>query len=299
MKTIKLQVRAGKPFDDLKLFFKSIPEIFDHFKFDTSGSPDFVIYYSKHKAPKEKCVKILYAREYMNIDMRTCDWALGWQYEDQIKSNRYIRFPNYSFHHGCGKNMIKRKSHNSVQTLKEKTKFCSFIYWHKVSTRVDFFRRLGKYKFVHSPGPLCNNCAPIGGYGTPMQSRLSTDKWKEKIDYLRQYKFNIAFENRNAVGYTSEKLYHAFAANTIPIYWGNKLVGRDFNIDRFVHALDCSSNNERDIFNHLVRKVKELDNDDEKYINMLNQPCYPNNKLTPYADHKRLLNFFIRIFNSR
>jgi len=40
-----------------------------------------------------------------------------------------------------------------------------------------------------------------------------------KIQFLKQYKFNIAFENASLPGYTTEKVRRGDAARCLPIYW--------------------------------------------------------------------------------
>lgn len=42
-----------------------------------------------------------------------------------------------------------------------------------------------------------------------------------KIDLTKNYKFDICYENtKNVRGYISERIFDAFAAGCIPIYWG-------------------------------------------------------------------------------
>jgi hypothetical protein len=62
--------------------------------------------------------------------------------------------------------------------------------------------------------------------------------WKAKVDFLRAYKFVIAFENSSSPGYNTEKLTDAIEADCVPIYWGDPEIGRSFNVRRFVNAHD-------------------------------------------------------------
>jgi alpha(1,3/1,4) fucosyltransferase len=43
----------------------------------------------------------------------------------------------------------------------------------------------------------------------------------DKIQFLKQYSFNICPENSNATGYVTEKVFDAILAGCIPIYWGS------------------------------------------------------------------------------
>lgn len=45
--------------------------------------------------------------------------------------------------------------------------------------------------------------------------------YQAKLDYLRDYRFNLCPENSDAPGYVTEKVWHAHAAGCIPVYWGS------------------------------------------------------------------------------
>ena len=78
----------------------------------------------------------------------------------------------------------------------------------------DLFKRLEKYKFVHSGGELFNN---------------SGENTENKSLFIRNSKFNIACENESYPGYTTEKILEAFLAGCIPVYWGNPEIALEFN----------------------------------------------------------------------
>jgi hypothetical protein len=128
-----------------------------------------------------------------------------------------------------------------------------------------------KYKHVDCPGLVLNNM-PRGSIAPRWQSSEYSSGnvdagWNQgKLDFLRNYKFTIAFENLCFDGYTTEKLIHPFMANSVPIYWGNPLVTKDFNPKAFINC------NDYDSFDDVIQRVKELDNDDEQYLEMLRQP---------------------------
>ena len=118
-----------------------------------------------------------------------------------------------------------------------------------VNIRIDFFNRLQKYKGVDSGGGTLNN---IG---------FRVD---EKIGFLKDYKFTIAFENDIQPGYTTEKLLDPFLSGSLPIYMGNPIVGLDFNKDSFICANDYPD------LDSVIRRVVEIDNHDELYNHMMN-----------------------------
>ena len=84
--------------------------------------------------------------------------------------------------------------------------------------RIGFFKELSKYKKVDSGGKVLNN---VGGCV------------EDKLEFIKDYKFVISFENSAHPGYTTEKIVDPLAMNCIPIYWGNPYVARDFNNKRF------------------------------------------------------------------
>ena len=43
---------------------------------------------------------------------------------------------------------------------------------------------------------------------------------KDKLATLKQYTFTLAFENSDIDGYVTEKIFHALACGSVPLYWG-------------------------------------------------------------------------------
>merc|ERR1712014_409495 len=91
---------------------------------------------------------------------------------------------------------------------------------------------------------------------------------KDKLAFLRGYRFNVAFENASHPGYCTEKLLHAFAAGCVPIYWGDPRVSRyrdssgpsdsveaDFNPKALISAHDYETPELR------VRHIEAVDRD--------------------------------------
>ena len=74
-----------------------------------------------------------------------------------------------------------------------------------------------------------------------------------KIDFLKPYKFNIAFENRSLPGYTTEKIFEPMLARCLPIYWGNPLINEEFNPRSLLNAADYHDDDA------LIGKVRELE----------------------------------------
>ena len=149
------------------------------------------------------------------------------------------------------------------EMIAKKSRFCAFVVTNPTNQiRNDAFIWLSAYKHVDSAGRLYNNCGPeifagLGGGGGELI----------KHEFLKNYKFCLAYENQSASGYTTEKILHAKAAGCIPIYWGDPEIGRDFNIKGFLNAKDCKSPEE------LIELVKSVDTNDEKYAEMCSLPA--------------------------
>lgn len=70
------------------------------------------------------------------------------------------------------------------------------------------------------------------------------------------------------LGYCTEKIIDAFRTRTIPIYYGDKNIEKEFNKDAFIN---CS--NKKDI-DKVIEKIKEIDNDEELYLKMINEKIF-------------------------
>src|SRR4029077_584759 len=189
-----------------------------------------------------------------------CDYALTCHH---LEDPRHLRLPFYVLY-GDAQSILKGQE-NPAQILAQKTKFCSFVVSNhhpkKNKNREQFFHRLSRYKRVDSGGRFLNNIGgPVpGGPGG-------------KVAFLRQYKFNIAFENASIPGYTTEKIFEAMQARTLGIYWGDPLIGREFNTQSFLNAADFPDEEA------LIEKIIELDRDDAKYLDFVGQPYFHGDK---------------------
>jgi hypothetical protein len=115
---------------------------------------------------------------------------------------------------------------------------------------------------------------------------------EKKTEFLRPYKFSIAFENESKVGYTSEKLFEAMQGHGVPLYWGNPRVKEEFNPKSFLNYFDFESEEA------LIAKIIELDKDDAKYFEYLKQPYFYNDQPSEAFDEKKQLDFFEKIFTT-
>lgn len=151
------------------------------------------------------------------------------------------------------------KKHMSVTADLAKRKFCAITagnFWQAARQRRDMLNLLSSYKQVDSGGKSLNN---VGG---PV---------KDKLQFESEYKFVIAFDNVEN-GFVQDKIGMAFAAGTIPIYWGNPSVTDIYNEKAFINCHNYNS------FEDVLERVRELDEDDEKYLAMLREPAVLHEK---------------------
>ena len=67
----------------------------------------------------------------------------------------------------------------------------------------------------------------------------------QKIPVLRQYRFNIAYENTGGLpGYLTEKIFDSFAACCVPVYWGDPDVAKSIPKACFVDRRNFQSHQE-------------------------------------------------------
>ena len=104
---------------------------------------------------------------------------------------------------------------------------------------------------------------------------------KNKLDFCQKYKFNIAFENSSSPGYTTEKILEPLSVSSIPIYWGNPLVTRDFNPEAFVYV------NVQDDIHSVISRIIQLDKDDAAYLRMVRANPFASEQQYQYREHLR------------
>lgn len=224
-----------------------------------SDQPDFLFYsvFGNSFENYDNCVKIFFTSENVVPNFNHADYAIG--FDDIQFEDRYLKYPIYY------DEMDKAVSDKS-QITKDyaNRKFCNFIYSNASSGegskfRIKLCQLLSTYKKVDCPGKVLNNMTDaINARG---------DNFKAgKLKFQKNYKFTIAVENSASNGYVTEKIAHAFMAHTIPIYWGAPDICKDFNPKAFINCRDYVNLDE------VVKKVVELDNNDEAYMEMLYEP---------------------------
>ncbi len=95
---------------------------------------------------------------------------------------------------------------------------------------------------------------------TPSCGARSDGGWRlSKLGVLHKYRFTVAFENSEHLGYTTEKVFDAFQADTVPIYWGNPAAAIDVDPRAMISFYEHGS------LAKLVDHVLEVDADPDLY----------------------------------
>lgn len=219
------------------------------------------------------CCRIQYSGEDNWPDLNLYDYAMGFPLLDY--DGRYLRLPLYALRPTWGAALAKHTA--PAASFLGRQKFCNFVVSNDFSAvRNDFFAALSSRRRVDSGGQYANNIGgPVG----------------DKIAFQRQYKFSIAYENSRTPGYCTEKIVDAFAAGTVPIYWGDPCVGQEFNPAAFVCADDFADNAA------LIAYLDKLDKDDAAFLAMCQAPILrPGCRAAQYQDDSACLAFLDGIF---
>ena len=148
-------------------------------------------------------------------------------------------------------------------------KFCVFINSnHKAWQRIDFCQRL----LNHPSLPKVDCC---GKSLTNCDICPYTHSSPEFINFLRQYKFIICFENSDKDGYFTEKIINAFVGDTVPIYWCNKNAQKYFNEKSMILLPEYTENHIQKVIDEIVT----LQNNDELYAQKLREPLFKENQI--------------------
>ncbi len=269
METLKINFGFfWKGFDNHNNFFTRL--LSKRFNVEISDNPDFYFfthpYDGKRDYLKYNCHRIFLGWENVRADWNSCDYVLD---SDFYTNNiRQKRLPIWA----AGWSLDKLTMPKDVTPFQAKKKFCCMLVSNpKAKERIEFFHKLSAYKKVDSAGRYLNN---IGH---------SVDN---KMEFIKDYKFVLSFENSSYPGYTTEKLIEPMFVNSIPVYWGNPVVQKDFNTKSFVNVNDFKS------YDEAIEHIIELDKNEEKYLEMASQPWLNDNRIADEFSEESFLNFF-------
>lgn len=216
-----------------------------------------VLFYSTFGNEHRKFIgkKIFYTSENVLPNFDECDLAITFCHLPN--ESRHLRLPQYVHYILNPEFLVKDASYNPESILKNKNGFCNFLVSNpRGAERNKFFKMLNRRKAVDSGGRHFNNIGRIVS---------------NKLSFISDYKFTLAFENSSSPGYTTEKLVEPMLAHSLPIYWGNPDVARDFNPRSFINISDFPS------FEAAVDHILKVDSDEQLYLSYLREPWFNRN----------------------
>jgi len=226
------------------------------------------------------CIRIFFSAENMRPDFSGCDFAMTFDY---LEDPRHYRLPLYGLYIDQRNNLndlLKLITEEQAMSIwQKKTKFCCMVVSNgRSKKRIDFFYKLSKVKQVDSGGRYLNNI------GSPVNDKLA---------FINDYKFVIAFENSSYPGYTTEKILDPLYMHSIPVYWGNPLVGNDFNKKKILDYNDYSSEDE------LIEAMLQIERNPALALSMLTEPVFPVNAVPEYIKEDNVFAFLEKIIRNK
>lgn len=139
------------------------------------------------------------------------DLAMGF---GEVDNKKYLRFPYWmltTFSPDADEQGIRKRIKEINDTHYQKSQDCVLICGHdKKGTREMVYNGVKDILSVKFAGRWRNNT-----------DELWTTYQDDKELYLRNFKFNICPENDNTKNYVTEKIFDAFIADCIPLYYGS------------------------------------------------------------------------------
>jgi hypothetical protein len=232
-------------------------------------------------------------------------YALGYEHHDH---DRYLRFPTYVLDAHVLHNegglfesnfgwLTKPKKYEDIKLIKKH--FCSLVQASFNPDRDQFFNIVEKYHYIKSSGPY-RQTIPDSETLNPHKYHNYSNKdymgkidgltYRDKINFFSDCTFNMAFQYTNTDYLTQEKIIHAFASNSIPIFYGNQYIEEEgFNPESFINAHKFKN------FDELVDELNTIYSDNNKLKSYFESPIFNENKLPIYFDEDYILDFFSKI----
>lgn len=242
-----------------------LKDCFPGVEFDFYSSPenaDIILCSSfgnqRYNYKNTKGVKIFYTGENERAQLDVCDYSLSFDYDTH--GGRNFRLAHWFLYINWWNEPDFKHSRISVEELFaepnpnevwNREKFCSIIIGNPVKNRLEVIEKLNEYK-------------PVEGFGKVFGSYHEGCK----IQLIKNYRFNVCFENSITDGYVTEKLLEAKVAGCIPIYYGDVSVANDFNEKCFVNYNRFSSPSE------LLEEIISIDTNKDKFFEFASRPLF-------------------------
>jgi hypothetical protein len=241
-----------------------------------TAHPD-ILFYGDGKSGAHRnfrdCTRVCITYENLYPDFSECDYCMAYMHLDHP---RYLRMPDWAIIYEPER-FLKEPGY-ADRIIDEPRDFCAFVASNgnlrRTRKRIEFFTQLNSCKKVNSGGRVMNNV------GEPLADHYA---------FARKHRFYMAFENASYPGYTTEKIADGMTNGCIPIYWGDPMVGVDFNPRSFINVGDFSDETSA------IRHILEVEQQPSLYRRYLDEPFFHENKIPGLFDEQRVLSFFRRI----
>lgn len=274
MKTIRLWADSDSTRHLMRLLCARVAD--RYLCHETPDRPDFFFFSGfQHRELLHSGIRVFVTGENLIPDFNLADFAIA--FAPIEFPGRYLRWPLFRFYTDAYALALNRPA---LTALPERPGFCACVVSnmkHRQDPLADTADALAAHQPLSYGGRWRNTT------GEPVRS---------KHEFLLQHRFSLAFENTSAPGYTTEKLLEALAARTIPIYWGNPDIARDFNPAAFINAADFPSPAA------LAQHIAALDRDPARMLAMLNEPVFPGNIEPPHLRDTVIVDFLTRLFDT-
>jgi alpha(1,3/1,4) fucosyltransferase len=230
-----------------------------------SESPDVLFYScyggSHNNINRAKTKKVFWPGENIRPNFNECDYSLSFDFDDyQGRNSRfplwltYIDFFNKKTYvnqkYLLPVDYILFPNLNNTFFKQEKTEQVIILTKHLKNRKDEIVNKLAGKMQVHGYGSFFN--------------RGIEDGEDVKMKLISRFKFHICCENSLYPGYYTEKLLHAKAAGTIPIYHSDTKISEDFNPDGFLNLANFNS------VDNFVDAILQVDKNEQLYNNIKN-----------------------------
>lgn len=178
----------------------------------------------------------IHSRNFHHWVLEEFDRVVTWN-DDLVNGEKFIKF-NYALGFSPPEEVIP---------FHEKKGYCMFVGNKSSFYPTELYsERLGVIEFLESWAPWNFDL-----YGPDWSfDRICYRGFADnKIAFMKCYKFPIVYENMNGItGYITEKLFDAFSAGCVPIYWGASNIHQFVPQNTFIDREDFGSNEELFVF---------------------------------------------------
>ena len=163
-----------------------------------------------------------------------------------------------------------------------KDKFCCILSNHdEFNTRTHIFNEINNYKKVDSGGNWRRN----------INYRIG-NRYNDKYNWIKDYKFNICSESMLVEDYITEKIFECLICGCIPIYKVNNMSDL---IEPDIINQDCILKFTENNIKEVINKIKFLDNNEEEYCKFKQKNVFNENAIEKITNKYKALQKLIEV----